>query len=75
MSTPKINVIGVIYQNNFGERYFSRYFTKHCPHIREEPFNLKTFNGQRKFEKALLEKVSRMNVITKLTPEQSKPFL
>jgi len=30
MSNPKINVIGIVYQNNHGERYFSKYFIKHC---------------------------------------------
>ena len=68
MSTPKVSIIGVIYQNKFGERYFSRYFTKHCPHINREPYNLEAFDGQRKFEKALLEKVNRMNVVNKLSP-------
>ena len=68
MNSPKINVVGIIYQNNHGERYFSRYFTKHCPVASQDPFNLDTFDGQRKFEKGLLEKVGRMNVISKLKP-------
>ncbi len=72
MSSPKINVVGVIYQNNFGERYFSRYFTKHCPLSSKDPFNLEIFDSQRIFEKALLDKVSRMNVVSKLKPEQCK---
>jgi hypothetical protein len=63
-------VVGVVYQNNFGERYFSRYFTKSCPNASKDPFNLVTFDGQRKFEKALLDKVGRMNVVSKLKPEQ-----
>lgn len=49
MSSPKINVVGIVYQNSFGERYFSRYFTKHCPLIHREPYNLDSFDGQRKF--------------------------
>ena len=68
MSSPKIKVIGIVYQNNFGERYYSKYWTKNCPIAKKEPFNLETFEGQKKFEKALLQKVGRMNVLSKLKP-------
>ena len=49
MSSLKISVVGVVFQNNFGERYFSRYFTRNCPAANREPFNLSCFDGQRKF--------------------------
>jgi hypothetical protein len=74
MLSPKVNVVGVIYQNSFGERYYSKYFTKHCPSVLREPFNLETFEGQRRFEKALLDKVARMNVVSKLKPEQGNSY-
>ena len=65
-----MNVVGIIFQNNFGERYYSKYFNRHCQPLSREPFDLEGFEGQRKFEKALLDKVARMNVVNKLKPEQ-----
>ena len=49
MNSPKIRVIGVVYQNKFGEKYYSKYFTKHNPNISKEQFNLDNFEGQKKF--------------------------
>lgn len=73
MSNPKINVVGIIFQNNFGERYYSKYFTKHSTtSTTRGTYNLSVFDDQRKFEKGLLEKVRRMNVVSKLKADQSK---
>ena len=49
MNSPKISLVGVVFQNNFNERYYSKYYTKTCPYATKEPFNLESFEGQKKF--------------------------
>lgn len=34
MSNPKVNVVGLVFQNKIGERYYSKYYSRHCqPHL------------------------------------------
>jgi hypothetical protein len=51
----KIKVIGIIFQNNFGARYYSKFFTKHSGiQFKKAPYNLETIDGQKAFEKGIL---------------------
>ena len=71
MSNPKVNVVGLVFQNKIGERYYSKYYSRHCqPHL-NRLYDLTTKEGQKKFERGLLDKLNIMNVISKLKPEDS----
>jgi hypothetical protein len=69
MNNPKVNVVGIVFQNNQGERYYSKYYSQHSQLNRA--FDLSGKEGQKKFERGLLDKVARMNIISKLKPEES----
>lgn len=66
MSSPKVKVVAVVFQNNQGERYYSKYYAP-----AKGNFDLTTKDGQKKLERGLLDKVARMNVVSKLKPEDS----
>jgi hypothetical protein len=68
MNNPKVNVVGVIFQNKQGERYYSKYYSQHSPANLNRTYDLSNREHQKKFERGLLDKVSRMNVISKLKP-------
>lgn len=67
MSSPKVKVVGVVFQNNQGERYYSKYYAQSTGN-----FDLTSKESQKKLERGLLDKVARMNVASKLKPEDSK---
>jgi hypothetical protein len=66
MSSPKVKVVGLIFQNNQGERYYSKYYAQ-----AKGNFDLTSKESQKKLERGLLDKVARMNVVSKLKPEDS----
>lgn len=49
MSSPKINVVGVIFQNKQAERYYAKYYSHHSNLNTKGKFNLTTLDGQKKF--------------------------
>jgi hypothetical protein len=49
MNNQKVNVVGVLFQNNFGERYYSKYFTKHSKSVIRADYNLEKIEDQKKF--------------------------
>lgn len=65
-----MKVVAVVFQNNQGERYYSKYYAP-----AKGNFDLTTKDGQKKLERGLLDKVARMNVVSKLKPEDSNPHL
>lgn len=70
MNSPKVRVVGVVFQNNQGERYYSKYYAPTSGN-----FDLTSKEGQKKLERGLLDKVARMNVVSKLKPEESNTHL
>ena len=66
MSSPKVKVVAVVFQNNQGERYYSKYYSP-----AKGNFDLTTKDGQKKLERGRLDKVARMNVVSKVKPEDS----
>lgn len=72
LSSPKVKVIGVIFQNNFGARYYAKYWVKHSSIVfGKAEYDLTGEAGQHKLEKAILAKVRKMNIIANIKPEQS----
>ncbi len=67
INNQKVNVVGLVFQNKQGENYYSKYYTLHSSLI-NKTFDLTNKDGQKKFERGLLDKVSRMNIISKLKP-------
>lgn len=49
MSSPKINVIGLIFQNKQAERYYAKYYSHHSNLSMKGKYNLSIMDGQRKF--------------------------
>ncbi len=70
MSSPKVKVVAVVFQNNQGERYYSKYYAASKGNL-----DLTSKEAQKKLERGLLDKVARMNVVSKLKPEDSNSHL
>lgn len=70
INNQKVNVVGLVFQNKQGENYYSKYYTLHSI-LSNKTFDLTSKEGQKKFERGLLDKVGRMNIISKLKPEES----
>ncbi len=65
-----IKILAVLFLNSDGARFHAKYYTRHFPRSSYVTggVDLTKFEDQRKYEKALLSKAKRMEVLSGMKP-------
>jgi hypothetical protein len=71
-SAPKVKALGVVLQNRHGAKFYSKYYTKYTTtDFAKTEYNIIKDEGKIKLEKALSQKLKKMNVASTMTAEKS----